>query len=117
MLAAVGRIVVGTPRAEGTENRIACLTEEQLLVDMNGTLRNNLSSLPRHQIKQLVDEEGRGQSRHPSSGYGNELPAYRTPERASVSGLSGSYSGQAVEADSVGALQQLGGVLLAIVHA
>ena len=45
--------------AEAAEDAITSFTEEQLLVGMRTTLGDNLSSLPRHQVSELVDKEGR----------------------------------------------------------
>ena len=54
---------------------------------------------------------------HPSPGYGDELPAYGTPELAGVPGEGGHDSIQALQADGVGAGEELRSVLAAIVHA
>lgn len=117
MLAAVSRVIVRAPRAQGTKHGVASLAEQQLLVDVDGTLGDDLATLPRHQVQELVDQEGGRKGGDAPPWYVDEFPAYGAAEGARVPGLGGGYPGEAVEADGVRALEELGGVLLAVVHA
>lgn len=117
MLGAGAGVVVRAAGAQRAEHRVARLAEQQLLVDVYGALGYDLAALPRHEVQQLVDEERGWQRLHAAPRYGDELAAYRAAERAGVAGLRGRYAGQAVQADGVGALEELGGVFVAVVHA
>lgn len=117
MLATVGRVIVRTTGAQGAENRVACLAKQQLLINVNGTFRNDLPPLPGHQIQQLVDQKGGRQSRHAATGYRNQFAANWATERTRIPGLGGGYPGQTVQTHGVGALEQLRRVLAPIVHA
>ena len=65
--------------AEGAEHTVASLTEQQLLVGMGGALGDDLPALLRHQVPQLVHEEGGRQRLDPARGDRDQLPTYWAP--------------------------------------
>ena len=67
-------------RAEGAEHTVTRLTEQQLLVGVGGALGDDLPALLRHQVPQLVDEEGGRQRLDPARGDRDQFPAYWAPE-------------------------------------
>ena len=65
--------------AEGAEHTVARLTEQQLLVGVGGALGDDLPALPRHQVPQLVDEEGGREGLDPARGDRDQLPTHWAP--------------------------------------
>ena len=84
---------------------------------MGGALWNDLPPLPGHQVEQLVDEERRRHRLDAAARDRDQLPADGAPELARVPGEGGHDPVEALEAHRVRAVQQLRGVLAAIVHA
>ena len=111
------RLAVRAPRAQRAEHRVARLAEEQLLVVVDRALGDDFAPLPRHQVEQLVDEEGGREGGDAAARDGDELAADGAAELARVAGERGDDAVQALDAHRVRAVEQLGRVLAAIVHA
>lgn len=77
---------------------------------MCGALWDDLSALTGHEIKELVDQEGRGESSHAPRRDPDGLAADRAAEGPILARMRGHDARQAVEADRVGAVEQLWGV-------
>lgn len=86
------------------------------LIDVHRTLRYHFPPLSRHEVQELINQKGRGQSSDAASRYSDQLAADRAPEGPVVPRLGGGDPCQAVKADRVGAGQELGSVLAAVVH-
>ena len=84
---------------------------------VHGTLRYDFPPLARHEVEELVDEEGGRQGLDAAPRDGDELAADRAAELAGVPGEGGDDAVEALQADRVGAAEQLRRVLAAVVHA
>ena len=83
---------------------------------MHGALGDDVASLLGHQVQQLVDNEAGGERHDASARQHDRLTTYRAAELSAVS--TGSDDAlQATDTHRVGARQQLGVVLDAVVHA
>ena len=87
------------------------------LILMGGALWYDLPPLPGHEIEQLVDEERGREGLNPATGDRDQLPTDGAAELASVPGEGGHDAVEALQANGVGAVEELGGVLAAVVHA
>jgi len=84
---------------------------------MAGTLWDDFSSLPGHEVQELVDHEGRRESLNTSLWDRSHISADRTWELVLIPGDGGNYPGKAVKADGVGAGKQFGSLVGSIVGA
>ena len=84
---------------------------------VHGALRYDFPPLARHEVEELVDEEGGRQGLDAAPRDGDELAADRAAELAGVPGEGGDDAVEALQADRVGAAEQLRRVLSAIIHA
>ena len=104
-------IYSSTPTFAGwTEDLVTSLTESQLLVRVRGAPGHQLSLLPVHHLQQLVDQEGWRNAGDSCGGDGHHLSTYRTVDFLLLCDLL-----QALEADCVGAGQQLGAPLCPVI--
>jgi hypothetical protein len=78
-------IVVRSLMTDPTENDIAGFTEEKFLLIVGRALGNDFPFLRRHEIQELVDEEGRRKVHDSSSRKGNRLSTDRTSKRSCLS--------------------------------
>ena len=89
--------------AGGTEDQVTGLAEGQLLVRVRVAPGDQLPLLPVHHLQQLVDQEG-GRDAGEAGGWdGDDLSTHRTLDRLLLRDPL-----QALEADRVGAGQELG---------
>lgn len=77
---------------------------------MRGALRDDLTTLAGHEVKELIHQEGGREGSHTTRRDADGLPADGTAEGSILARMGGHDAGQAVEADRVGAVQQLWGV-------
>ena len=68
---------------------------------MGGTLGNDLTALPSHQVQELVDKKRGRQCRHPAPRDCDELPANGASKLPRVPGEGGHDAVQALQAHSV----------------
>ena len=108
--------VVRAALAVDAEDRVARLAEHQLLSEMDGTLGDDVPSLLRHQVEQLVDDEARRERDGSAAWQRDRLATYRAAELRAVATRFNDAL-QTADADRVRARQQLGVVLDAVVHA
>lgn len=110
---------MGRTEARGAENLVTCLAEEQLgSRGVEGTLGYDLAPPACHEVQQLVDKEAGGQRPNPRLWQRHSLAADGAPQRAFVLGSSRcSKTLEAAAAHCVGAREELGAALLAVVCA
>lgn len=111
------RVAVRAVSAVPTKDAVARLAKQQFSAGVAAALRYNLPPLPRHEVQQLVNEEGWRQRRDAATRNRDQLAAYGAAEGARVARLRRGYSREAVQANCVRARQQLRRMLAAVVCA